>query len=156
MIVALFWGLFGFLVLSGGIAHLTGRFKRWFTGPRIYPPQAILYGSIPLGVASIVLSAAVGLSQRLGPRATETMVLWGALPLTLLGFVLAIWRPRWTKPKWILWLEENYGDRIHILWGAARRDPNAWARRVATQEGLEEWAREVAGEPRPAKKREMG
>lgn len=150
-LVVLFTGLAGFALVYFGILMRVGAFKRWYLGPRIFPPQAITYGAIPFGVAAIELCVVIVLTPHPNPNpdAIGWVVALTAGLTSLFGFVLAIWRPRWIKPYWVRWLEDNYGDRIHILIAAARRDPKAWEKRVATQQGLEEWAREVAGEPGP-------
>ena len=64
-------------------------------------------------------------------------------PLWILTLILAIWQPRWLKPKWLRWLEEEHGDIIEILWEEVRKEGHGWERRVRTQEDLEQWVAEV-------------
>ncbi len=154
IMVMLFTGLWGIALIYFGIAILVGDFKRWYLGPRIFPPQAIVYGSVLFGLAAIELCVIVALASYLDPDTTGWVVALTAGLTALSGFVLAIWQPRWIKPHWVRWLEENYWDRIHILIADARRNPRHWEERVATQEGLEEWALQVAGEPRHRHKKD--
>lgn len=147
MIPGLIFGLSGLGFIYAGIRILEGKYKIWYLGPRIFPPQAIIYGLIPFGFAGLELCIITLLPYHLSPDVIGAIITLLVLPTTLLGFILAVWRPRWVRPRWVRWLEDNYGDRIHTLIVAARKDSQAWEERVATQEGLEEWAREVAGEP---------
>jgi hypothetical protein len=148
--VVLFTSLAGLVLIYFGIIVRIGAFKRWYLGPRIFPPQAIVYGAIPFGIAAIELCVIVVFTPYPNPNpdATGWAVALTAGLTSLFGFVLAAWRPKWIKPHWVRWLEENYSHKLHSLIAAARRDPKSWEKRVATQKGLEEWAREVAGEPR--------
>lgn len=140
-------GIIGFVFTYLGIITLNGSYKTWYLGPRIFPPQAIVYGTIPIGIASFEISVISIFVPLLGPDIPSMLVTLLVLPTTLAGLVLAFWRPRWIKPRWVNWLEENYNDRIDILIEDARKNIESWKARVATQEGLEAWAREVAGEP---------
>jgi len=147
MIAVLINGIIGLVFIYLGFITLNGSYKIWYLGPQIFPPQAVVYGTIPTGIAFLEISMILILAPLLGPDITGWMVGLLVLPVLVIAFVLAIWRPKWIKPKWVNWLEENYSDKIDILIKDARKNPESWKVRVATQEGLEVWAREVAGEP---------
>ncbi len=142
-------GVIGITFLYLGVITLNGSYKVWYLGPKIFPPQAIVYGTIPVGIAFLEISVLSIFAPLLGPDIAGWMVGLLVLPVLLIAIVLAIWRPKWIKPKWVNWLETNYSNKIDILLEDARKDPEAWKKQVATQEGLEAWAREVAGEPQP-------
>ena len=62
-----------------------------------------------------------------------------------------MWRPRWIRPQWVKWVEDNH-RWLEIQWliADARKDPQGWGNRVSTQQGLEGWAREVLNKhPQP-------
>jgi hypothetical protein len=147
VMVILITGLGGIVLVHLGIRVLTGTFKRWYLGPRIFPPQAVVYGSIPFGIAAIELCIIATFVHFPDPDTTGWVMALTVGPTALFGYILAVWRPKWIKPHWVRWLEGNYSHKLHSLIAAARQDPKSWEKRVATQEGLEEWAREVAGEP---------
>ena len=65
--------------------------------------------------------------------------------MMLSALVLMIWKPRWLKPQWLLWLEDNYPYLIDTLLEEARKEGKAWEAKVRTQENLEEWAKQTAG-----------
>jgi hypothetical protein len=61
-----------------------------------------------------------------------------------MGMLFAVRDTWWIKPRWYRWLEEHHGDIIPLLQQEARAMGRwKWQRRVATQEGLEEWVAEV-------------
>ncbi len=134
-----------FIIIGGGgplilgILIWTNHFKTWFLMPHILviAPTAFYNGSMVFLGASIVTLLTAALTEN-----PILFFLWCILfPLSL---ILAIIQPRWIQPAWYRWLEKNHEDIIPILQKEAQllRGP-AWSRRVATQEGLEEWVDEV-------------
>ncbi len=142
-------GLIGAVLIYLGAITLDGSFKKWYLGPRTFPPQAIVYATIPTGLGFIEICIILALSPIMDFDTAQKMITLLVGPTFALGFVFAIWQPNWIKPYWVRWLEGNYKQEIYGLIAAAREDAEAWERRVATQAGLEEWAKEVAGEPQP-------
>ncbi|MCB9421334.1 MAG: hypothetical protein H6667_16140 [Ardenticatenaceae bacterium] len=63
----LFFGLAGLGLIYIGVLTLNGTYKKWYLGPRIFPPQAIVYGAIPFGAACVELSIILMLTSLLGP-----------------------------------------------------------------------------------------
>lgn len=134
-----------FLLIGGlgplilGILIWTGYTKTWFVIERVpvilptafYNGSLVFLGLIPIIIVVVLL--------------TETFVLCFSVPLLMaLAIVLAIWQPKWIQPAWYRWLEENHEEIIPILKEDVRRTgPREWQRRVATQEGLEQWVEEV-------------
>ena len=172
MLAALLFGLTGVAFVCMGIEVLTGSRKRWILLPYWhYPPtksaifRAYLTGHFPgerldcptWGIANaliLVTSGVLGIEvcflMMLLPYLSPSQMTWGACVAVIL-LILTIVSPvghRWFKSHWAYWLEENYKSKLDVLIADIRRDPRAWERRVTTQKGLEEWAREVAGEPR--------
>ncbi len=66
----------------------------------------------------------------------------GVFPLGIIAVLVVVFQPKWLKPKWVRWLEDNHGDILEMLIEEGRRTPN-WSKRVNTQEGLEAWVTEV-------------
>jgi hypothetical protein len=134
----------GFAMLSTGLLARFGRFRRWYViGMRAMWGEVARYGAIPLGVSLIV--SGVVISDTL-PEEVERIGGWIVATMFLVTMVLGAWRPRWLQPRWLLWLKDNYPDQMEALLEDARRDSWTWQERVSTQPGLEEWAKEVAGE----------
>lgn len=65
------------------------------------------------------------------------------MPLFVVGLILAAWNPWWLRPRWLVYLEEEYGSVMWHLLEEATKDARAWEKRVRTQAGLEEWAEET-------------
>lgn len=174
IVLSLLLGLCGIASLSRGIRALGGSYKRWILFPYWhYPPtkRAILAAyrtgrfrgdrlSNPTwGIATALILVTGGamcvevcLLMMLLPYLSPGQANWG-LGIAAILLVVMLMSPvgcRWFRFHWAYWLEENYGDKLDVLLADIRRDPKAWERRVATREGLEKWAREVAGKPWPA------
>ena len=58
----------------------------------------------------------------------------------MLGFWFMYRPPRWLQPRWILWLEEEYGYCLPILIEEAQKMNRwQWESRVRSQAGLQAW-----------------
>jgi hypothetical protein len=65
--------------------------------------------------------------------------------LAVLPVVFLIWQPKWLKPHWLQWLEDNYGHVLDDMLAEARRMGQwNWEARVKTQANLEYWADTIA------------
>lgn len=146
-------GIVGIVFIFLGVITLNGSYKRWYLGPQIFPPQAIVYATIPLGLVAIELCVVLIFGPYLEPDIAAGIALFTVGPTLIFGYILAFWHPKWIKPYWVNWLEENYTrEELAILIATARRDPEAWEARVSTQEGLEAWAEEVIKRPKGRRK----
>jgi hypothetical protein len=145
-IIAGLVGLGLFFILLGESIRL-GYLRKWYLGPDdpIFYPKPGVYGFIPLGLACIIL--ALGLVF----QGLENWLLLGVpMFLCLIAILLVGLQPRWIKPQWVRWLEEENDDILDRLIQEARWTKD-WEKRIATQEGLEAWVAEVRekwGEPR--------
>ena len=104
--------------------------------------RGLVYAFLPLGLAFTMelFSAAFP-----GPDPTEWRI-WETLFLVLggIGVLFMTWPPSWIKPRWVRWLEREYGYGLHILLEEARAMGRwRWEARVRTREGLESWVQEV-------------
>ena len=98
-------------------------------------PTHWFYMGWPVGIGSLL----TGIGFAIDNRTLGMIGLFGVMPFAL---VFAIWKPRWLKPDWLIWLEDKYGTNIvEYLLEQARND-KTWEQRVSTQEGLEAWAKE--------------
>lgn len=145
-IIAGLVGLGLFFILLGGSIRL-GYLKKWYLGPDdpIFYPKPGVYGFIPLGLACIIL--ALGLVFQ---GLENWLVLGVPMFLCLIAIFLVGLQPRWIKPQWVRWLEEENDDILDRLIQEACWTKD-WEKRIATQEGLETWVAEVRekwGEPR--------
>lgn len=123
----------GIFFLGQGILMRLGILKYWFATKRV--PTLVIpdfaFGLIPVGLALVVL----GLTPKMD---------WLVSIFMGLGVVFTLWTPRWLKPAWLCWLEDNYGDLMPQLRQDAQRIGRwQWQRMVRTQEGLERWAESV-------------
>jgi hypothetical protein len=79
------------------------------------------------------------------PESARLIIFGIAFPLMVCVFLIVVFQPKWFKPKWVQWLEENHGDILELLIEESRQssDWRDWAKRVSTQAGLEAWVAEV-------------
>lgn len=135
---------FGVFSLVGGILVRLGTVKYWFSTkpvPALVVPK-VVFGMIPFGLASLVLGLDLMFSAN--PDVAGDVFCFAVSPLVGLSLVFIVWQPRWLKPAWYRWLEDNYGEIMPLL----RKDAQSygrmkWQRMVRTQRGLEEWAERV-------------
>ena len=142
--VAIILIAFGLIVVAFGIWTRLGKNRAWYLVPNYYVllPKS---GHYALPVAGLMLIL-LGISL-LFPHSEfgDNIMWWGAFPLMVIVFLIVVFEPKWFKPQWIQWLEENHRDILELLIEEARKTSNwkDWAERVSTQEGLEEWVSEV-------------
>jgi hypothetical protein len=135
-------GLFGFgmwLVWSGLRLHL-GYWRRWYLmEDTIFAARPALFGLAPAGMAVVCFSVSL-LLPTLGAR--RIVAAYVVVPLVILAVILSFWQPKWLKPKWVCWLEENNQDILGLIIEEGRKTKD-WGKVVATQEGLEAWVAQV-------------
>ena len=137
--------ILGLFIFGLGLAVYLGHFKRMFITqgvPGIYPRNTV-YTLMPLGVFflsfyPIFLWAGENALDEL----PSAIVFFG---LGILVVVPLIWQPRWLKPAWLRWLEDNYGYVLEEMFEEARQMGGLnWETQVRTQADLEAWADSVA------------
>lgn len=131
----------GLFMLIWGILVQTGLIRAWWlleSNP--IAPEAANYLGIPASVAFFI----VALSAYF-PNVEDRRQIFGyGLVALVAAFIVAVWRPRWLTPKWLLWLEEHHHDILGLLRQDARElGGREWSKRTRTQAGLEEWVAEV-------------
>jgi hypothetical protein len=141
--------VFGLAFIVGGLLFHLGCWRSWYLTPdTIFGARPALYGFVPMGLA-IICFAIVILLPSLETR--RTVGAYVILPLAILAVILSFWQPKWLKPKWVRWLEENNQDILELIVEEGRKTKE-WGKVVATQEGLEAWVAEVRrkhNRPRP-------
>lgn len=137
--------LLGIAFLSMGIYVRLGGFKSLYLakGIPILMPRALQNFAMPLGLT--LIATATTSSQILFPsvETRQQLTLWVEMPIFVIGLILVAWAPRWLKPRWLVYLEDEYGTVMWHLLDEAKKDVRGWSRRVRTQAGLEEWAEET-------------
>ncbi len=154
-----FLGVIGLIMVSLGLFLRFGGFKTWYLakGIPILMPRAFQNILIPFGVTLIAMEI---VWSDLIPNVQFGNRLFGlvVMPLFVISLLLAVWNPRWLRPRWLVYLEDTYGSVMWRLLDEARKNVPAWSRRVRTQQGLEEWAEEtylrLGYPPRQAKSKE--
>ena len=142
------WLIYFFFILStifllvGVLVH-TGVFKGWWLiNSTPVTPIGIFYALIPSSLLFLILGVLIKLP--LTPEKRGDMAMYILTPLMIVILVLATWQPRWLKPKWLRWLEDNHNALLPLLREDAKRmGARKWEKRVNTQEGLENWVEEV-------------
>jgi hypothetical protein len=149
-------GLIVFFVILGMVSlyHAwqvkNGHRKRSFLLERnLYAPKDAHYGDFPLGLGLLLAALGLAMGSQEGNiaevRFWRTMFFVGFFGGVGLSVLFAIFKPKFVKPKWLLWLEAHY-DRATVayMFDQARRNPKSWEWKISTQEGLEKWAAEMA------------
>ena len=142
----------GYLVLTGvfslylSIMALRGRFKGLYLvkGFPFVVPAGIIYTGFPAGIGSLLFAAIALFVSNI--RIGRVLIVLTCYATMLSSLVLMVWKPRWLKPWWLRWLEDNYPHCLNDLLEEARGGGKAWERRIRTQEDLEAWAEQVAGQ----------
>jgi hypothetical protein len=136
--------LIGLFLLLIGFGVRAGRFKAFalVKGIPVLMPRAIKNMSIPLGITFIIWGISM---SNLVPNMEIRRGLfeWLVMPLMFMSAVLGVWNPKWLRPQWLNYLEDEYGTVMWKLLDEARKDVPGWSRRVRTRAGLEEWAEET-------------
>jgi len=143
ILVALALIAVGLMIGIQGLRTRLGKNRAWYLVRNYYVllPKGGHY-ALPIGGLMIIL---VGVSLLIPPELGRKILLFGAFPVGFLSVLIVVFQPKWFKPAWVRWLEENHGDILEILIEEARKTPDwrDWGKRVSTQEGLEEWVEEV-------------
>lgn len=129
-----------------GLTPYLGEKSWWWQKSTPVAPTRIVFGSFPAALVFFIM-AYIFYDTSLSKKQLDILTLYIGIPLILLSVLLAMWQPRFMKPKWLRWLEANHGDIIHLLkeeaFAAEKREQNSWENRVKTPEGLAEWVTEV-------------
>jgi hypothetical protein len=138
--------VFGAVFILLGLAGMLGIWKGWY-----WRSQRSVYGYIPFGLMFLMSSFEARIRLALGPAGWLVIVVYVILfALGVLGFSRP---PQFLKPRWTRLIEAQ----PRAVYDAMAREVRAgekWRPRVATQEALEEWIREVRRvRPKTAKKR---
>lgn len=137
-----------FLIVTGagmigvGIWARLGRFRSLYLikgVPGVYP-SGYAYAGIPAGMGFLLLAVALLMPDR---RLGGNLAGFGSWSIILLSVILMIWKPRWLKPWWLIWLEDYYGHVLEGILEEARNDKN-FEQQTATEADLAEWADKVA------------
>lgn len=67
------------------------------------------------------------------------------MPARVIFAAILVWPPRWLKPAWLQWMEDNYGHVLEEMFAEARQmGAHTWEAQVRTRADLEKWADSVA------------
>ena len=121
-----------------------GGSKTWYLtrGKPIIMPVAVQHMQIPLGITFIGWDI-LFLRSRSEPENIQFIFNVIAVAMLLITVILGVWPPRWLRPRWLVYLEDEYGSVMWHLLEEARKNAGIWEERVRTQKGLEEWAEEA-------------
>jgi hypothetical protein len=122
---------FGVLVRIGGVRY-------WWAVP-YYAAGQEPFVSLPIGL--FLLFTFIGV---LSPARLKLFFVSIAIGCGLSVLIFLAVQPRFLKPEWLQWLEDNHKEHVPLLRREARQmGAFQWARRVKTQAGLEQWVGEV-------------
>lgn len=143
--IMLGFGIFGSMLLIMAVGAKLGYFRSWylFKGLPGYP-AGYVYGMLPIGIFCLMVIFAVFVLDQTSMRLILGYSVW---PILLFSIILMIWKPRWLKPWWLIWLEDNYGDVLDVMLEGARNTPD-FAQQTPTETELAVWAEEVLGKYR--------
>lgn len=141
--MALLFFVIGVAFVIGGLRVRFGQNKTWWLNKSTaVTPTAIAFGLFPASVIFFVF-AYIAFFQP-SSHIRESILFYIGIPAFILTLVFSTMQPNFLKPKWLRWLEDNYGDFLPLLRDKARQSEwSQWKRQVRTQEGLENWVAEV-------------
>ena len=130
----------------------TGIFKSWLilkTLPGLLSAR-MFYMAFPLGLGFAGLSILPAFPNYDPNQMPFTLFLFIAVcGGPLIGFWFMGHPPKWLAPKWLQWLEREYGYCVDILLEEAQKMNRwAWEAQVRTQEGMQAWIDEVVARRR--------
>ena len=103
-------GLYFFVL---GFSPYLGEKSWWYQKSTPVVPTGIVFGSFPAALVFFIM-AYIFYNYSLSEKQLEILTLYIGIPLILLSVFLASWQPRFMKPKWLRWLEENHADIIPL------------------------------------------
>jgi hypothetical protein len=130
----------GVVLIGVGISIFQGYRRFDYIFPHYYSGAAN-YASIPLGIMLLMWAflAVLNVSDNVGLLLTSVSLVIG-----LAGLALNFIQPKFMRPQWYRWLEDNHEDILHLLHRDTREiGYRKWQKQAQTQEGLEEWVAEV-------------
>jgi hypothetical protein len=138
----------GFVLSLGAVgvyaAMWIGCFKSWYIlvplPGRLGPAMFYALPIFGLAFTVLLLSAVFPAPnpRQDNPWLTAFLILEGV------GLLFMTWPPSWIKPRWVRWLEREYGYGLRVLLEEARAMGRwKWEVRVRTRDGLESWVQEV-------------
>lgn len=131
----------GLIAIGLGVRTRLGKNRAWYLVPNYYVllPKTGHY-ALPIGGLMLIT---LGISLFMpNSEVGDKIMYWGTVPLMIMVLLVVVFQPKWIKPRWVRWLEENHGDILELLIEEGRKTPG-WSKRVSTQEGLEAWVAEV-------------
>lgn len=101
----------------------------------------MFYAIFPIALGFMMLSFILGIPGYDPNKSPYSILLtisiWGG---PLLGFWFMYRPPKWIVPKWLRWLEREYGYCVDILLEDAQRMGRwNWERQVRSQAGMQTW-----------------
>ncbi len=134
-----------FIILGGAFLYKGIRYRLGYetAGSWIIPfsyYRTAIYGSILLGISLLFLAIAGFVLDT--PWIIPVRILIGIFFFT--GLFMWLFEPRFAKPDWINWLEDNHYEIIQELrYEVLRMDVRNWDQKIKTQADLELWVEEV-------------
>lgn len=132
----------GIVLIGMGIGAKRGYLKSLYLVkgvPGLYP-SGYVYAFIPAGIVSFLLSLVMLLQDR---QLAQYVIIFGLPFILVFSIILMTWKPRWLKPWWLQWLEDNYGDILEEILEEARSTKN-FEQQTATRADLQAWADKAA------------
>lgn len=105
-----------------------------------------VYAAIPFGTG-LVLIGIFSLLHSILPLDNLYISMLGVCFVA--GIIFIAWQPRFLKPWWLIWLEDNYhGIERGALLEVAGRNPNKFAQLTPDEASLKAWAESTLDELR--------
>lgn len=139
--------IFGIIPIGLFLLIRLSVFKSWFilkTLPGLLSAR-MFFAALPIGIGLLgimILPAFPGYS----PDKFSFTLLSGIFVIggPLIGFWFMYHPPKWVKPSWLQWLEQEYGYCLSILIEEAQKMNRwAWEAQVRTQSGMQAWIDDV-------------
>jgi hypothetical protein len=119
-----------------GVAIRFGYFKKMY-----FASKGGIYGYLPMGLLFVLYSYYEEISGSRPESLTIYYVLFGLLIVSILFFSLR--KPKWMKPKWVLWVEKYPAKVINKMAEEVKDDPE-WEQNAVDEKSIDAWAKRLS------------
>lgn len=123
----------GLIFVALGIAARGGWWKKWY-----WRTRGGAYGYIPMGILFLVYA----FEEKIAQYTSEPTVIAIYVVLAILVVYLSLRPPRWIKPNWIHWVEEQTPAAQRAMRNAAKDDDD-WMMHMNTRDAVHKWAKQL-------------
>jgi hypothetical protein len=125
--------IIGIVFIGLGIAARMGAWKKWY-----WRTRGGAYGYVPMGCLFVVYAYEEAIIQSVQQSGLIAIY----IVLAVLVIYLSLRPPKWIKPTWIRWIEEQSPASQKAMRNFAKDDDD-WMLHVNTRDAVQKWAKQL-------------